>query len=95
MHAFFCFTSVLAGAWGGCLRNSFFILALGSAGGNLYFLTYGRDLVKYSTLNGFDPRLCYGDITLHFVFKGEYTFKGSTEQDIEEIHDIMGLESSM
>ncbi|XP_077560425.1 PDZ domain-containing protein 8-like [Haemaphysalis longicornis] len=54
-----------------------------------------KDLVKYSTLNGFDPRLCYGDITLHFVFKGEYTFKGSTEQDIEEIHDIMGLESSM
>ncbi|KAH7970036.1 hypothetical protein HPB52_023925 [Rhipicephalus sanguineus] len=53
-----------------------------------------KDLVKYSTLNGFDPRLCYGDITLHFVFKGEYKFKGGPQQDVEEMHDLMGLESS-
>ncbi|KAK8785977.1 hypothetical protein V5799_007658 [Amblyomma americanum] len=53
-----------------------------------------KDLVKYSSLNGFDPRLCYGDITLHFVFKGEYKFKGGPQQDVEEVHDLMGLESS-
>ncbi|XP_065289556.2 uncharacterized protein [Dermacentor albipictus] len=53
-----------------------------------------KDLIKYSTLNGFDPRLCYGDITLHFVFKGEYKFKGGPQQDVEEEHDLMGLESS-
>ncbi|XP_054930097.2 uncharacterized protein [Dermacentor andersoni] len=53
-----------------------------------------KDLIKYSTLNGFDPRLCYGDITLHFVFKGEYKFKGGPQQEVEEEHDLMGLESS-
>ncbi|KAL1429335.1 hypothetical protein MTO96_016349 [Rhipicephalus appendiculatus] len=53
-----------------------------------------KDLIKYSTLNGFDPRLCYGDITLHFVFKGEYKFKGGPQQDVEDMHDLMGLESS-
>ncbi|KAK8785979.1 hypothetical protein V5799_007656 [Amblyomma americanum] len=53
-----------------------------------------KDLMKYSSLNGFDPRLCYGDITLHFVFKGEYKFKGGPQQDVEEVHDLMGLESS-
>ncbi|XP_077560421.1 uncharacterized protein LOC144175193 [Haemaphysalis longicornis] len=36
-----------------------------------------KEFHKYATLAGFDPRLCYGDITLRFLFKGEYKVKGT------------------
>ncbi|XP_065282940.1 PDZ domain-containing protein 8-like [Dermacentor albipictus] len=42
-----------------------------------HFTRVPKEFHKYATLSGFDPRHCYGDITLRFLFKGEYKVKGS------------------
>ncbi|XP_075734270.1 PDZ domain-containing protein 8 [Rhipicephalus microplus] len=42
-----------------------------------HFTKVPKDFHKYATLSGFDPRHCYGDITLRFLFKGEYKVKGA------------------
>ncbi|XP_049522384.1 PDZ domain-containing protein 8-like [Dermacentor silvarum] len=42
-----------------------------------HFTRVPKDFHKYATLSGFDPRHCYGDITLRFLFKGEYKVKGA------------------
>ncbi|KAM7290134.1 PDZ domain-containing protein 8 [Ixodes scapularis] len=59
-----------------------------------------KEFIKYATQSGFDPRLCYGDITLRFLYKGEYKVKGATQEQGQHVRimadpsvDIMGLES--
>ncbi|KAK8763364.1 hypothetical protein V5799_034026 [Amblyomma americanum] len=42
-----------------------------------HFTRVPKEFHKYATLGGFDPRHCYGDITLRFLFKGEYKVKGA------------------
>lgn len=54
-----------------------------------------REFIKYATQAGFDPRLCYGDVTLRFLFKGEYQVKGQVgAEEVPEV-EAVGIESSV
>ncbi|XP_064481658.1 PDZ domain-containing protein 8-like isoform X2 [Ornithodoros turicata] len=45
------------------------------------FTQLPKEFIKYAMLAGFDPRLCYGDITMSFVFKGWYKTKSLGAED--------------
>ncbi|XP_064481653.1 PDZ domain-containing protein 8-like isoform X2 [Ornithodoros turicata] len=51
------------------------------------FTELPKDFASYSSLSGFDPRLCYGDITLRFFFKGEYRARPATgiEEELPKV----------